>query len=360
MTTNNVKILIVEDSAIYATALRLVVEELNYAELIGVASNGKIGLQKIASLKPDLVFSDLEMPQMNGIEMIKSIKTSNPKLPVIIISSHDKNSSTLGLEALTLGALDFIQKPTTATLTIDEIVKSFVTKLQPYIHLIKTKKATYKHIDKVVSAPVISKPVPAFVPIRLLPLNIKLIVIGISTGGPNTLAAIIPQLHLPYKMPILIVQHIPPFFAESLANRLDKSCDLKVVIAEDGMIAKGGDIVIAPGGKHMIVDSFTINTVKLKLVDFPPVHGCKPAVDILLQSVVQKHQNKVVTFILTGMGKDGCAGVSKLRDIGAYSIIQDEESSTVWGMPGAIFEAEQYDEILSQDQIAIKLNQLGK
>lgn len=369
MSSSNVRVLIVEDSGVYATALKQVVAELNYAELIDVAVNGKVGLEKIEKHQPDLVFSDLEMPVMNGIEMIKSIQKKWPELPVIIISSHDKRSSSFGVEALTLGALDFVQKPTTATLSIDQIVKQFVKTLQPYINLIKTQKTARKYeTPKLPSAststaktsytPIVKS--PPIVSNREIPKNLKLVVIGISTGGPNTLSEVIPKLSLPYKAPILIIQHIPPFFAESLANRLDKLTDLTVKVAQDGDIAKAGEIVFAPGGKHMIVESATLNGVKLKLADFPPVHGCKPAADVLLQSVLQAHISNTVTFIMTGMGKDGCSGVTKLRASGSYSIIQDEESSVVWGMPGAVFQAKQYDEVLSKEEISTKLNAIGK
>ncbi|MCO4781319.1 MAG: chemotaxis-specific protein-glutamate methyltransferase CheB [Candidatus Cloacimonetes bacterium] len=366
MTSKNVRILIVEDSGVYATTLKQVVAKLNYAELIDVASNGKIGLEKITLHKPDLVFSDLEMPVMNGIEMIKSIQRKWKDLPVIIISSHDKRSSTLGVEALALGALDFVQKPTSATLSIDEIVRQFVKTLQPYVNLIKTKKTANKYNTSKTKPiePTQATQTGTFSAIqssnKTIPSNLQLIVIGISTGGPNTLSEIIPKIALPYKVPILIVQHIPPFFAESLANRLNKLTDLNVKIAIDGDSAKAGDIVLAPGGKHMILESTVLGGIKLKVVDFPPVHGCKPAVDVLLQSVLQAGLTRTVTFIMTGMGKDGCAGVTKLRSAGSYSIIQDEESSTVWGMPGAVYEAKQYDKILSKRDIATTLNQLGK
>ncbi|PCJ18034.1 MAG: hypothetical protein COB02_11950 [Candidatus Cloacimonadota bacterium] len=361
--TKNVKILIVEDSMVYATALKQVVEKLRHAELIGVAKNGKIGLEKIASLQPDLVFTDLEMPEMNGIEMIKFLKKKWPELPVIVISSHDKRTSTLGTEALTLGALDFIQKPTSATLSIDKIVSNFVSSLQPYVNFVKTQKTASLYQISKPTTPLITREKltkAIHVPSKRIPLNLKLIIIGISTGGPNTLTEVISKISLPYKVPILIVQHIPPSFAESLASRLNKLTNLTVKIAEDGAIAKAGEIIFAPGGKHMVIDSSSLINIKLKLVDFPPVHGCKPAVDVLLQSALQAKQTKTVTFIMTGMGKDGCAGVTKLRDAGSYSIIQDEKSSVVWGMPGAIHEAKQYDEILDKNSIAIKLNKLGK
>ncbi|WP_186441642.1 chemotaxis-specific protein-glutamate methyltransferase CheB [Desulfamplus magnetovallimortis] len=216
-------------------------------------------------------------------------------------------------------------------------------------------KQEYNSIKKE-SASTLSSPHP--VGKKRSPGRIDVVAIGVSTGGPNTLKQVIPKISGDFPVPILIVQHMPPMFTATLAESLNRMSNITVVEGKAGQIVEKGVIYIAPGGRHMVVRKGEDSIIKLGLVDTPPVHNCRPAVDVLFRSVALAFGGNVLTVILTGMGQDGTSGVAAIRRKGGYSIVQDEKSSVVWGMPGAVVEAGEADEIHGEEHIADRIMEL--
>jgi two-component system chemotaxis response regulator CheB len=188
--------------------------------------------------------------------------------------------------------------------------------------------------------------------------RIDLVAIGVSTGGPNALQEVVPQLPQDFPLPILTVQHMPPMFTASLAARLDAISAIRVVEGSDGEPIDRGTLYIAPGGRHMVVRRNADNRRVLGLTDSPPVNSCRPAVDVLLRSLAMMYGGHVLTVILTGMGSDGLAGGTAVRRKGGYAIVQDEKTSVIWGMPGAVAEADQADEIVPLSRMAARITEI--
>jgi len=195
---------------------------------------------------------------------------------------------------------------------------------------------------------------------RRPPAHIEALVIGVSTGGPNALHVFVPKLPADLPFPVLCVQHMPPLFTASLAERLDRDSALQVVEGADGQRIEKGCMYIAPGGRHMVVARGPDGRIVLKLSDAPPVNSCRPAVDVLFRSIDEVVGGNVVSVVLTGMGSDGAAGVKVLREKGAWSIVQDEATSVVWGMPGAVAQHGDADEILPLDRISDRIAELAR
>lgn len=195
-------------------------------------------------------------------------------------------------------------------------------------------------------------------PGRRPPARVELVVVGVSTGGPNALQAMVPNLPAGFPAPIVCVQHMPPMFTASLAERLDRASKIRVLEAADGMEAAPGHMYIAPGGRHLDVSRGADGRFRLKLHDAPPVNSCRPSVDVLFDSVAALGIPGILSVVLTGMGCDGAAGVKKLREKGAWSIAQDEATSVVWGMPGAVASQGQADELLPIERVASRLEEL--
>ena len=311
--------------------LSTVVTGMKNTELAGTAPHGKVALSKISLSPPDLVLLDVTMPVMDGIETLKQIRKNYPDIDVIMVSGSDSGIANLTMKALNLGALDFIPKPEGTS--PDESMKSLKTSLNPLISLVRTRKLS--RLTKRISAaeieyaaPVISKPPPGRKPppekrIPAEPLSvpgikrkagkIDVIGLGVSTGGPNALQEVIPKLAGKLRVPVLAVQHMPPAFTASLAERLDKESAISVKECGDGDTVENGMMFIAPGGSHMVVRKGVSDKHTLRVVDSPPVNSCKPSVDVLLRSMGMVYGGNILTVILTGMGNDGAVGVASIR-----------------------------------------------
>jgi two-component system chemotaxis response regulator CheB len=378
----DIQILVVDDTVTYRQILSKLVGEIKDSQLVGTASNGKIALSKIKIKDVDLVLLDMYMPVMNGLETLQNIKKEYPHIEVIMLSAFEKGNANLTMQALEKGALDFITKPSEDS--VEKNIAKLRSALIPLMSLVKTRKFSRKARNLSLSQ---SRPEPKKETNRILvkPLNeakkttekiatikqkttpqrvktintIDVVALGVSTGGPNALLQLIPNLDKDFSVPILAVQHMPPMFTASLAERLDKQSQIKVCEAADGQRIESGVMYIAPGGRHMVVKK-SVGGYNVNLIDTPPVNSCRPAVDVLFRSILNVYGGNVLTVIMTGMGNDGASGVSAIRRKGGYSIIQDEASSVVWGMPGAVAKSDNADETITLNMLAPRIQEIVK
>lgn len=364
---DKVKILIVDDSISYRQIMVAVIDKITDAECIGTAASGAIALRKITVLQPDLVLLDVVMPDMDGVETLQQIKQRHPAVEAIMISSFNMKTSKETLRSLQIGALDFVAKPKVSNpaLGIAELVKY----LQPLIHLVQTKKyaslsrcpysaenAQEQRPPDIPATPSIK--VNSIATLRGRKGQFDLLLIGISTGGPKALDQLIPKLNPALPCAVIIVQHMPPMFTESLAQKLNEETSLQVSEAKGGEKLMSGHIYIAPGGKHLVLRAQLDGGFYLAINETPPVNNCRPSVDVLFRSVATTFKGNVLAVVMTGMGRDGTEGVRMLKNTGAKCLIQDEDSSVVWGMPGSVFEAGLADEVISLNQLSHRINQL--
>jgi two-component system chemotaxis response regulator CheB len=358
------KVLIADDSSLFRKVLTDILSSIPDVEVAGTAPNGRLALQKIKELKPDLLTLDMEMPEMDGLEVLNAIKKGNENLEVIVVSALTHRGGDLTMKALEAGAFDFITKPDTNS-PIDSkasITKDLVPRIKALSHRLEirnilkskplttesktiaaTKPALQKTATSIITAGMNSKPVTG---------RPEMLLIGISTGGPNALSQMLPQLPANINVPIFIVQHMPPVFTQSLAESLSLKCSLKIKEAENGEIAKPNVVYIAPGGKQMRVVPSPEYTLVIQITDDPPENNCKPAVDYLFRSISKGYPGKAMAIIMTGMGSDGTTGLRLLKRTGCYIIAQDEASCVVYGMPKAAVDAGITDIILPLDKIA--------
>ena len=327
------KLLIVDDSAFMRRILNDIVEEIDGVEVVGIARNGLEALEKIPKLSPDIITLDIEMPKLNGIETLKRIK-ENYNTPVIMLSSLVGRDVTI--ESLQIGAFDFIEKPSDLRSNLSGFKEELEIILKSIFgnDYIKRNKKVSKCNNKECN-------------------KIKAVVIGASTGGPKALVSLIGSLPKKIHVPIFIVQHMPKGFTTSLANRMDNESSIKVVEAEDGMRIENSTAYLAPGDFHMTLANKTI-----RLNSSDKLHGVRPAVDHLFNSAAPIYKENLLGIILTGMGKDGTAGMSLIKEHGGYNIAQSEETCVVYGMPGSAVSHGLVDEILDLDEISVKLNEL--
>ncbi len=370
-----IKVLVVDDTVIYRKILKDVVSEIDNTEVIGTAPNGDLALRKMEVDKPDLVLLDVEMPVKDGLETLVEIKAKYPEIGVIMVSGINERQASITMEALQKGAIDFVPKPIGNN--IEANIQSLKNSLIPIISLFQTKKAisgakSGRSTESSIK-PREVKPVSLSTPGSVRPESPKtqaitfapnprkadVLIIGISTGGPNALAKFIPFIPADIGVPILIVQHMPPMFTKSLANHLNSKSTLPVIEAEDGQIIERSKVYIAPGGKHMAVKKEGGNAI-ISIIDSPPVNSCKPSVDVLYESVPSVYNNNILSVIMTGMGSDGMNGVKSLKKTGCYSITQTEDSCVVYGMPRAVDEAGLSDESVHLDQLSSRIYQLVK
>tara|TARA_B100001248_G_scaffold262700_2_gene261123 strand:+ start:12533 stop:13633 length:1101 start_codon:yes stop_codon:yes gene_type:complete len=349
-----IKIFIIDDTVTYRMIFTKAIEAIPEAELAGVATGGASALVKLKNAKPDLVLLDIHMPEMNGVETLKKIKEQDPGLPVIMVSGTSTRDADETIEALELGALDFIQKPQegrSSQQNIEMLTQDICSRL---------KVISTEFQRDVVQAPK-QKPTPSKKKITHAEspstTAVDLVLIGVSTGGPQALRTIIPQLPKNLSVPVLIVQHMPPGFTQSLAEHLDTSTMLSVHEAHDGETIQNGSIYIAPGDFHMIVEES--DCMLIRITQTEPVQSCRPSVDVLFESVSKLKNKSILSIILTGMGRDGTEGVRLLKkQINCYSISQDKDSCVVYGMPRALEAEALSDEVTPLDEIGSRIGEI--
>ncbi len=356
----NIKALVVDDTIVYRKIVGDVLKSISGVEVVGTANNGKIALSKIDSLKPDLITLDIEMPEVNGIEVLQALKNHAESPTVIMLSTLTQQGSEMTIKALELGAFDFVAKPSEGRMA--ENIKKVQEALGPIVETLKRQKSTRLRIrNKIKDTPRRIQPVaPRKIPTRsarpTLRSKSEIVGIGISTGGPNALGKMIPMLPGNLNVPVLVVQHMPPMFTASLANSLNSKSDLEIKEAEDGDILAPGKVLIAPGGKQMkILASADGITRKIKITDDPPENSCKPSVDYLFRSIAQHYVGRSTGVIMTGMGSDGTKGLVQMKENGAIVIAQNEETCTVYGMPKEPVESGVADVVASLDTIAAEI-----
>jgi two-component system chemotaxis response regulator CheB len=360
-----ISVLVVDDSAVVR---RLIVDALGGArniEVVGTAANGLLAQAKIDNLKPDVVTMDIEMPQMNGIEAVKELRKRHPRLPVIMFSSLSAAGASATLEALAAGATDYVTKPSN-TGSIHDSVAAVREQLIPKIHALAGRPRAAGPPPRTLAdglrrltptpgpAPRGGPPppvAPARPPARGTHGRVDLIAFGSSTGGPDALTRVLMALPTDLAVPIVVTQHMPPVFTRMFAERLDRSIPLHVVEAADWKELIQGTVYIAPGDKHLVLHRRG-TTVLTHLTEDPPENSCRPAVDVMFRSVAQLYGASAYAVVLTGMGHDGREGARVLRTAGGAVLAQDEASSVVWGMPGAVVAAGLADEVLPLDRIA--------
>ncbi len=358
---DNLKAIVVDDTIVYRKIVSDVLKEIPGVEVVAAAFNGKIALSKIATLKPDFITLDIEMPEVNGIEVLQALKNQENAPVVIMLSTLTHEGGEMTMKALELGAFDFVPKPDQGTMAENlEKVKKAIT---PIIDTLKKQRGGRLRPGVRTTAETTAKPLlkksstdnaPAISPKKVIRKSKSEIVgIGISTGGPNALTKMIPMLPAELKVPVLIVQHMPPMFTASLAKSLSSKSQLEVREAADGDTLEPGKILIAPGGKQMkIVAGADGITRKIKITDDPPENSCKPSVDYLFRSIAQHYVGRSTGVIMTGMGSDGTKGLVQMKNNGSTIIAQNEETCTVYGMPKEPVESGTADIVVPLENIA--------
>jgi len=358
-----IRALVVDDTIVYRKIVSDVLKNIPGVEVVGTANNGKIALSKIASLKPDLITLDIEMPEMSGIEVLEKLH-EKPDAPVVVmLSTLTRQGSEMTIRALELGAFDFVPKPDEGKMA--ENLQKVQDAVLPIIEGFKRRKATQLKIrERIRQKPQV--PGQAAGPGKKIPEEAvvvqkrsvahsksEIVGIGISTGGPNALTKMVPMLPGDLRAPVLIVQHMPPLFTASLANSLNNKSKLEVKEAQEGDIITPGWVYIAPGGKQMkVVAGADGVTRKIKITDDPPENSCKPSVDYLFRSIAQHYLGRSTGVIMTGMGTDGNKGLIHMKNNGGVVIAQNEETCTVFGMPKEPVESGLADIVAPLEKIA--------
>jgi len=340
------RVLLVDDAVVVRKVLSQAIAEDPDLEVGATAVNGRIGLAKFAALKPDIVLLDIEMPEMDGLETVRELRKLDSRVPIIMFSSLSERGAAATLEALALGATDYVTKPINvdAGTTLETITRELIPKIRVLCYLPAAPGS---------GIPVASPPVPlvsAPRPTRLLS-PAKIVVIGVSTGGPDALARVLPLLPAQFPVPVLIAQHMPAIFTSMLAARLNSKSALPVRECVSGEPVLPGCAIIAPGDFHMVVQKEN-GSIWLRTHQGPRENFCRPSVDVLFRSVSNVYGDRALAVVLTGMGQDGLKGCEMLRAAGARICVQDEASSVVWGMPGFVAKAGLADKILPLDHIA--------
>ncbi|MBN9326009.1 MAG: chemotaxis response regulator protein-glutamate methylesterase [Cellulomonas sp. 73-145] len=372
-----IRVLVVDDSVVVR---RLVTDALAAdprVEVVGTASDGRRALARVEQLKPDVVTMDVEMPDMNGIEAVRALRTSGSRVPIIMFSTLTERGAAATLDALVAGASDYVTKPSNMG-SVQESIARVAEELIPKILVLAggPGAAGRGHLGArpaaggpggaglrtpggyaptaapggqalggfasraagfglARTAPAGGVPARAASPAPPAPHPVRMVVVGSSTGGPQALSTLVTALTAPPRVPVVVVQHMPPVFTHQLAARLDRLGPARVSEAVDGEELRPGHVYIAPGGEHLLVRNVR-GTLRAVLDQGPPVNFCKPSVDVMFDSAVEAVGGDLVCAVLTGMGSDGRNGAGKIVAAGGTVLAQDEATSVVWGMPGAV------------------------
>ncbi len=343
---SRIRVLVVDDSVVVRRLVSDILASDPRLEVVGTAANGKVALAKIPQVNPDLVTLDVEMPVMDGLETLKELRKDYPRLPVVMFSTLTERGASTTLDALERGANDYVAKPANVG-SVTQSMQAVRSQLVPKIVALCTR-----------TRPVVpSLPKPGAVPVRTtgngpsLQQRVDVLAIGASTGGPDALSVVLGALPASLPVPVVVVQHMPPVFTKQFADRLDGRCALTVSEAVAGAPLRPGHVLIAPGDFHLRVRA-TNGSVHAYLDQGTPENYCRPAVDVLFRSVAETYGGRVLGLVLTGMGADGARGSAEIVRAGGSILVQDEPSSGVWGMPGAVAAAGLASRQLPLSQVA--------
>lgn len=361
---DTLKVQICDDSALMRNLVSRIINDTPGMEVVGKAMNGKILLDEIPFMKPDIVLLDIEMPVMTGVEFLEERKKRKWDVPVVILSSIATKGAAVTVKCLELGAMDFITKPGgSVTTEVMDVKESIIEKIASYggsyarrngklipstdffLRSIKMREAE-KFVAKQKGTEEVQVPLEPLLsgwkepakkePVVVKPLRdggkIEIIAIGISTGGPNALRDVFKMIDPHLKQPILVVQHMPAGFTAEFARSLNRICPLEVCEAQDEMPIEGGHVYIAPGNYHIIVEERISGNV-IRTTQTEQRNGHRPSADVLFESIASVYKNNALGVIMTGMGRDGAAQLAEMRRQGAWTLGQDEASSIVYGMP---------------------------
>lgn len=344
-----IKVLVIDDSV---TVRQLLADALGSdpeVTVVGAAPNGALGMTLLPRLQPDVIVLDIDMPVMDGLEFLQRVRPGYPKLPVIVFSTHTTHGAATTLQAMWFGASDYVAKPSAPD--FESAVGQARRELLPRIKAFARREG----------ARTVAAPSPG---IALHPASIArierpaprpgAIAIGASTGGPRALAEVLGPLPADFPVPIVVAQHMPALFTRHLADGLESQCELRVREAEHGTLLEPGTVWIAPGDHHLTVGRDG-GRLRLWLDQGPPENACRPSVNPLFRSVAATFGHTALGIVLTGMGQDGLEGAARIRAGHGQVLVQDEASSVVWGMPGAIARAGHADKVLRLDDIAEEL-----
>ncbi len=344
------RVLLIDDSVVVRKIVGDAVSSHPDLEAVGKAANGKLGLEMIPQVNPDVIVLDVEMPEMDGITTLKEIRKTYKSPKVIMFSTLTQRGADITLEALSIGAVDYFAKPTNLS-NVEEVTKYLKDGLVQKIKFLgptgKNELLTALHHPPQTT---VTSQKPSTLAASGSLQKIDIVAIGCSTGGPNALGSIFPTIPAKFPVPIVIVQHMPPVFTKHLAERLNSKSQIRVYEGVEGAILKPGEAWIAPGDYHMTVKKEGVNYV-LHMNQQPPENSCRPAVDVLFRSVAETFGKSALGVVLTGMGQDGFRGCEMFKQVGAASIVQDEATSVVWGMPGFVAKAGLAEKVLPLDQI---------
>jgi len=345
--SRKVRVLLADDSAVMRSLLRMVLEPQASLEIVAAASNGAEALAAFERLRPDLVLLDIEMPGMNGLEVLSGIRRCDRRVPILMCSTLTWRGARITLEALARGATDYVTKPGAQSgprQGVETLTRDLIPKI---LALFPRDTQAAAVVEPRPALPSIPLPPPVHAP--------KVVVIGVSTGGPAALEALLPKLPAGFPLPILIVQHMPRLFTGLLADRLNSLCALRVREAASDVRPEPGVVDIARGDWHLELT----RDFRLSLNQGEPENFCRPSVDVLFRSAALACSGRVLGVILTGMGSDGLAGSRAIRAAGGTILAQDSATSVIWGMPGAVAQAGLASKILPLDGMPAEILRLA-
>ncbi len=393
---DDISVLVCDDSALMRNVISRVIDSTPGMKVIDKAMNGQFLINKLSVCKPDVIILDIEMPVMTGIEYLRYRREHGPDIPVIILSSIAEKGAAVTMEALELGASDFITKPNgSVSVDINSVADKLIEMIASYggaqarmngkevygadfYTKLNSERAVERKLqaalgDKAKTAVIPPKPPvkpvefetpvnkkPSVITPLREPGKISLIAIGISTGGPNALREVFRDIDPQLKQPVIVVQHMPAGFTREFAASLDRICPLTVKEAEDGDELLNGHVYIAPGDYHIIVEQTALGKNVIRTIHDPQRNGHRPSADVMFESVAKLYGNHALGVIMTGMGKDGAVELAEMRKQGAWTLGQDERSSIVYGMPRVAWELGAVQKQVSLDKMASEISALAR
>ena len=365
------RVLVVDDSVLFRRVLAEVLASFPGVEVVGTVANGRLALKRLPELRPEVITLDIEMPEMDGLAVLDALRERGEKIEILMVSALTKQGGQMTMRALEKGAFDFITKPDTANLEQSRLAVR--RELEPRIRALARRLEVRRILRPRVEPPAriqgsaaslgaARAPAPDLdqVATRMSRLSAasgkpELVLVGVSTGGPAALASMMPQLPRDLGVPVVIVQHMPPIFTQSLAESLNSKCVIGVVEGAHGMALEANRAYIAPGGKQMRLASGPEGKTILQITDDPPENNCKPSVDYLFRSAASLLPGRSMAVIMTGMGNDGTIGLRLLKRHGCFVVAQDEASCVVYGMSKSAVEARVVDVVLPLSAIAARI-----